>query len=154
MHGGMHGGNFHHGGFNHGGVFIGGGWGFGYPWYSDYAYSPYSYGGTPYYDAIPYYSGGTPYYSYGDLARPAPASDNTARVRVVVPADAKVWFGSSATEQGGTVRDFQSPPLTPGKDYGYDVKAQWTENGKEVTRTRHVDVRANSATSVDFGKPE
>src|SRR5262249_9914799 len=87
-------------------------------------------------------------YSYGAYAQPAP--DNTAHIRLIVPEGAKVWFGNSATTQTGRVRLFDSPPLTPGKDYTYDVKATWSEDGKEVTRTRRVDVRANASTTVDL----
>jgi uncharacterized protein (TIGR03000 family) len=61
-----------------------------------------------------------------------------------------VWFGNAATEQSGAVRHFESPALKSGKDYTYEVKVRWTENGKEVTRTRQVDVRANSSATVDF----
>jgi uncharacterized protein (TIGR03000 family) len=89
-------------------------------------------------------------YSYGAYA---PARDNEARLHVVVPADAKVWFDDKATQQTGPERYFESPPLTPGKEYSYDIKVQWRDrNGKEVTRTRHVDVRANSAVNVDFAR--
>jgi len=87
-------------------------------------------------------------YSYGAYAPSAP--DNTARIRLIVPAGARVWFGNSATQQTGSVRNFESPRLMPGKDYTYDVKATWTEDGKEVTRTRQVSVAANRDVTVDL----
>jgi uncharacterized protein (TIGR03000 family) len=89
-------------------------------------------------------------YFYGAYAPSAAARDTTARIRLIVPAGARVWFDNSATRQAGSVRSFESPELTPGKDYGYDVTARWTENGKEVTRTRHVGVSAGSSVTVDF----
>jgi uncharacterized protein (TIGR03000 family) len=91
--------------------------------------------------------------NYSDDYDPRPAAGNTAHVRVIVPADARVWFGNSATRQTGPVRHFESPELTPGKGYAYEVTARWTEGGKDVTRTRHVDVRANSSATVDFARP-
>jgi uncharacterized protein (TIGR03000 family) len=105
---------------------------------------------------VGYYYGSLPYgrmppadYSYGAYSRPAP--DNLARVRVIVPADAKVWFDDKATRQDGTDRRFESPALTPGRAYTYDVKARWRDkDGKEVTRTRRVDVSANANVTVDF----
>ena len=121
-----------------------------YPATYPYAAFPATYSsgyyGTPIYGFMPPagYS-----YSYGAYA-PSPRQDNSAHIRLIVPADAKVWFGNSATQQTGAVRYFDSPELTPGKDYVYDVKATWTENGKEMTRTRKVDVRANAGTTVDF----
>jgi len=73
---------------------------------------------------------------------------------VIVPPGAKVSFGSRATQQDGSVRLFESPPLTPGREYVYDVTAQWREDGKDATQTRHVAVRANAAVTVDFTQPE
>jgi uncharacterized protein (TIGR03000 family) len=179
--GGWHGGGWHDGGWGHRGWGWGGvgiGIGLGYPWYGygsryyGYGYSPYYYGDTytysPYYygdtgsfyDTTPYYYGSPSYdYStmpaYGDMGGSGYAygstADNAARVRVMVPPDAKVWFNDRATRQTGSERDFETPALQPGRDFTYDVKAQWRDqNGKEVTQTRHVDVRANSNVTVDF----
>jgi uncharacterized protein (TIGR03000 family) len=79
---------------------------------------------------------------------------NTAQVRVIVPAaNAKLWFEGSPTRQDGLVRLFESPALKPGHEYSYDIKAQWKENGKEVSRTIHVDVRANALVTVNFDRP-
>jgi uncharacterized protein (TIGR03000 family) len=87
-------------------------------------------------------------YSYGAYAPSAPG--NTAHICLIVPAGARVWFGNTATRQTGAMRHFESPELAPGKDYGYDVTARWTENGKEVTRTRDVGIGAGSSVTVDF----
>jgi uncharacterized protein (TIGR03000 family) len=128
-----------------------GGWGLGldlgYPVVGGYGVSPYYYGdGSSYYSMPPADSGPAGGY-YGG----AQITDDTARVRVMVPEGAKVWFGNQNTTQSGTVRYFESPALTPGQNYTYDVKAQWRDaDGKEVTRTRQVDVRANGAVTVDF----
>jgi uncharacterized protein (TIGR03000 family) len=167
--GSWHGDGHHeHDGWGWGGVGIG--IGLGYPWYGyggyrsryyDYGYSPYYYGDTGFYDTTPYYYGSPTYDynampAYGDVgnsgyAYGSTAQDNTARVRVIVPPDAKVWFNDRATKQAGGVREFETPALTPGRDFSYDVKAQWRDaNGKDVTQTRHVDVRANSGVTVDF----
>jgi uncharacterized protein (TIGR03000 family) len=93
-----------------------------------------------------------PYYQYyGVYAPPAPAPDNVARVRLIVPEGAKVWFGDKETKQAGTERRFESPALTPGRAYTYDVKVQWRgADGKDVTRTRQVDVSANANVTLDF----
>jgi uncharacterized protein (TIGR03000 family) len=72
---------------------------------------------------------------------------------VKVPADAEVWFGSGKTRQTGELREFVSPELEPGRDYTYEVKARWTENGKEVVRTRTFDVSAGAWLVVDFTRP-
>jgi uncharacterized protein (TIGR03000 family) len=81
---------------------------------------------------------------------PAPAA-NTATIRVAVPAGATVWIDDKKTTQTGSERVFESPSLTPGADYSYDIKVQWRDqDGKEVTQTRHVNVTANASVSVDF----
>jgi uncharacterized protein (TIGR03000 family) len=148
---------------------VGIGIGLGYPWYGGYGgygyypgyyggygYSPYYYGGSDvYYDTTPYYSGAMPYdtpdYSYGSRAL---VQDNAAHVRVVVPSGAKVWFDDRMTQQTGSVREFETPALTPGRDFSYDIKARWRDrDGKDVTLTRHVDVRANANVTVDFTRP-
>lgn len=132
--------------------------GIGYPWsYGYYGYQPWYYGGgvsiynaSPDYIAPPSYYYGAPVYDYGYAP---PAQDNSAHIQVIVPAGAKVLFGNGATLQDGTVRLFDSPPLTPGRDYVYDITAQWRADGKDMTATRHVVVRANATVIVDFTQP-
>jgi len=83
-------------------------------------------------------------YSGTDLA------DNTAHIRMKLPANAEVWFEGVKTSQTGSVRDFVSPPLAPGKSFDYQVRCRWTENGQRVEQTRTVTVRANAWTLVDL----
>jgi uncharacterized protein (TIGR03000 family) len=77
---------------------------------------------------------------------------NAALVDVKVPADAQVWFDDSRTRQTGSNRQFESPSLTPGKTYTYDIRARWMGDDGEVTRTKHVTVRAGARVTVDFTK--
>jgi uncharacterized protein (TIGR03000 family) len=118
---------------------------YGYPVYSSAPQGSYYYG-------YPVYSSAPPAnYSYGAYAPGSAVRDNTARIRVNVPAGAKLWFDDKPTMQTGAVRYFESPALKPGHEYSYEVKAQWRDaDGKEVTRTRQVDVSANADASVDF----
>jgi uncharacterized protein (TIGR03000 family) len=78
----------------------------------------------------------------------------TALVNVWVPADATLRFEGIRTEERGPFRRFTTPPLIPGREYAYDIDATWTENGRQVTRTRHVPVRAGDRLYVDFRLPE
>jgi uncharacterized protein (TIGR03000 family) len=88
------------------------------------------------------------YYSYGSLSG---QEGGTARVKVTLPdADAQVWFEGQLTRQRGKERGFVSPQLDAGQEYVYDVRARWTENGREVERTRTVRVRADGVATVDF----
>jgi uncharacterized protein (TIGR03000 family) len=135
-----------------------------YTYSSPYAYSyyPYSYGSTYYSPTV--YSSPTMYSNaYVSGTSPAGASSTTqsfyppdaqgnmpALIEVQVPADAQVWFDDENTSQRGMERTFRSPALQPGQDYSYEVKARWTENGKDVERTRKVHIHAGERVSVNF----
>jgi uncharacterized protein (TIGR03000 family) len=67
-----------------------------------------------------------------------------------MPADAEIWFDDARTAQTGTVRRFVSPPVPPGQDYAYVVRARWTEGGTEVTQSRRITFRAGEQVSVAF----
>jgi len=101
------------------------------------------------------------YYNPADLSgalggvqgsRPAP-TDGRARIEVRVPANALVYVEGDRTAQTGPTREFESPKLDPGKDYQYEVRARWTENGRSMEQVRSATVRANQVTVVDFTRP-
>jgi uncharacterized protein (TIGR03000 family) len=86
-------------------------------------------------------------------AAPASSSAGTARMTVRVPPDAQIWFDDTATRQTGAVREFESPPLAPGKTYTYEIRAQWRVGGREVTQSRQIRVQAGGRVTVDFTSP-
>lgn len=127
----------------------------GYGYYGPYA-SPYytPYVGVPRYTTgyVPYYTGSSATYI---VTTPPPAAppaqvDNSAQIEIRVPAAARVWFDGAETRQTGPQRRFASPPLEPGYDYTYMVKASWTEAGKAVTQERKVVVQAGGQYQVDL----
>ena len=65
-------------------------------------------------------------------------------------------FGSKGqkTSQAGPVRFFESPPVAPGREYVYHIRARWNQNGHEVQQVRDVNVYAGDKFSVDFTKME
>jgi len=79
-------------------------------------------------------------------------TDNTARVEVRVPADARLTFDGQATAQTGSDRTFRSPPLEPGQDYVYEVQARWDAAGRPVDQTRKVTVHAGDHVVVNFNQ--
>jgi uncharacterized protein (TIGR03000 family) len=130
---------------------------------NEYEYSPAVVGDTGYYAAPAYgpaavgdYSGYPASPAYGQPADTAqsPPQDNCAHLLVRVPADAQLWFNGTPVQQRGTDRTFVSPPLTPGQTYHYDVRAQWTENGKPMEVNRTVTVQANEWKEIDLTRPE
>ena len=146
--GGYHGGSSgYHGGSYHGGHYY-------------HSHYPYSYGGYYpywYYGYYPYAA--RSYYYDPGYAYPPPAdygvvTSGVVQVTVRVPdPNAQVWFGGVPTTQRGPVRQFQSPPLAPGRDYVYEVTAQWNAGGQSITQTRQVRVLAGANVVVDFGQP-
>jgi uncharacterized protein (TIGR03000 family) len=156
------------------------GYGFGYPgyWggYGDYGY----YGSSSYYPgyANSYYWDNDVWYGpngggydsyYGNMPAvdaawprsPAPTpedpnavvEDDAIHIRVRVPADAQVWFENEKTTLTGAERYFDSPAVTPGKNYTYSIRASWMDNGREVSRTRKIPVHAGEKVTVDFLRP-
>jgi uncharacterized protein (TIGR03000 family) len=81
-------------------------------------------------------------------------SDKAAHLEVVLPkADAKVFFQGKPTKRTGKVREFDSPPLTAGATFAYEVRATWMDGDEEVSQTRTVPVRAGERVRVDFTSP-
>jgi uncharacterized protein (TIGR03000 family) len=74
---------------------------------------------------------------------PPPNFMDRAVVTLEVPrASAEVWVGKEKLEDTGSVRYFISPVLQPDKQYAYDVRVRWYEDGKEQTRSLRVNVKA------------
>jgi uncharacterized protein (TIGR03000 family) len=93
-------------------------------------------------------------YSYG-VNKPPTSDENRVLIEVRLPqSDAEVWFQGSKTKQTGTKRAFRSPPLSPGREYVYEIRVRWSGKGKEATQTRSVPVQAGQRVTVDFTRPE
>src|SRR5438105_15632006 len=74
-------------------------------------------------------------------------------VKVGSPPGAQGWCQRAPTRQTGPPRQCQSPPLTPGKEYAYEIKAQWREGDRDVTQTRQVRLHAGDWVTVVFTTP-
>jgi uncharacterized protein (TIGR03000 family) len=176
-HGAVHVGGYHagayHSGYHYGDGRYYGGYRYPYahygyrPYYGSYGYYPYLYNTYPSYDfgysgsydAGPLYYGGaaysTPSSDTYQAFYPPPAvipTDTSAHINVTVPADAEIWFDDNKTTSTGSVRQFNSPPLTAGK-HSYEIRARWRENGREVTQTQQVEVTPSAHVSVSFPVP-
>lgn len=79
--------------------------------------------------------------------------DNRAHITLHVPADAQVWFDGKETKQKGTVRQYESPKLTAGKKYQYEVRVRWTKDGKPREEKRRIEVEARDWLRFDLGRP-
>lgn len=86
-------------------------------------------------------------------AKPKPKIDETslnnqARLIVEVPADARLLI--DGTPMKSTSRVFRTPRLDPKLTYYYDVTAEVVRDGKTVSSTRRVIVRAGEEVRTAF----
>jgi uncharacterized protein (TIGR03000 family) len=88
------------------------------------------------------------------VAQTPPPPDNAAHLQLVVPQNAEVLFNGDTTTQTGTVREFVSPPLTPGKSYDYAITVRYLDaDGKSISDRRVIHVHANDWFRIDFTRP-
>jgi uncharacterized protein (TIGR03000 family) len=142
--GGCHGGGWGcRGGGCHGGGWgcTGGGWGCG----GGRAMAGAWYGGG--YVARPVWVNGAPVMTAEGrrLNGPAPAT-----LVITLPEDATLMVGDSPTSSNTGQRVLVSPPLEPGREYYYTLKAETNRNGTPQTQTKTVPVRAGEETRVTF----
>lgn len=83
-----------------------------------------------------------------------PTAAGPAIIEVRLPAGAELWFDSDRTGQTGPERVFTSPPLPPGKNYHYVVRARWLEDGKAREQMESVSVRAGERIRLEFPRPQ
>jgi uncharacterized protein (TIGR03000 family) len=73
-----------------------------------------------------------------------------ARLIVNLPADAKLYVDDKPVSNTNGTRSFQTPELPKGRDYYYEVRAEVMRDGKPVTETRRVIVKAGATIRADF----
>ncbi len=80
----------------------------------------------------------------------------SALLTVTVPEDAKVYVNNRLTKTPGTRRTYVSRGLVDGFDYTYEIRAEIERDGKTVTRSRVVNLRAGQRADVaiDFSQPQ
>jgi uncharacterized protein (TIGR03000 family) len=86
----------------------------------------------------------------GSNEKPEARGPAPATLIVTLPADAHLTVDGNATRSTSSVRTFISPPLTPDRDYRYTLKADFQRDGKPVTVSKAVTVRAGQETRVNL----
>jgi len=86
------------------------------------------------------------------LYSPQDDGERGAQINISAPPNAEIWFGDTKVshQNNGGTRQFASPPLRPGRDYTYDIKVRWMEDGQPVTRNRTVEVHAGDVVNLMF----
>jgi uncharacterized protein (TIGR03000 family) len=102
------------------------------------------------YSSPRYYRNSVPAYSAPLPVQMVAPRLATTPIHVLVPDQAKVWVENQPTSQTGSARDFVSPPLAPGLEYRYTVRASWQEQGREIVRQQIVAFTAGDQVSIDF----
>jgi uncharacterized protein (TIGR03000 family) len=77
-----------------------------------------------------------------------------ARVRIDVPEDAKLYVDGQLMKTASARRVYQTPALTPGRAYFYDVRVELERNGQLLTESQRVVVRAGEESSASFATLE
>jgi uncharacterized protein (TIGR03000 family) len=84
-------------------------------------------------------------------ALPAPKTTaNAASVIIKAPTDVRVSVDGQATPRNAAEETFTTPDLEPGRSYEYLFKAEAVRDGKPVSRTKRVTVRAGQRSEADF----
>jgi len=87
----------------------------------------------------------------GETPKPPEAvAPNRARLIVDVPPDAKLYIDDTAMKTTAEHRTYQTPDLEPGQTYYYEVRVELQRDGKPVSETRRVLVRAGQEIHADF----
>jgi uncharacterized protein (TIGR03000 family) len=73
----------------------------------------------------------------------------SALVVAHLPESARIWFEDRPTQQTGILRQFLSPPLTPGMHYTYTVRVQWYEDGQWVSQVHSFPVHSGGIHCID-----
>jgi uncharacterized protein (TIGR03000 family) len=86
----------------------------------------------------------------GDKDKDARVSPTRAKLVVELPEDAKLFIDDMPMKTKSGVRAFNTPALEPGQAYYYIVRIEYVLDGKPMSETRRVIVRAGLTARADF----
>jgi uncharacterized protein (TIGR03000 family) len=74
--------------------------------------------------------------------------EEAARLIARLPEHALFWVEGKQTRLTGQTRYFESPPLRAGEKYSYTVRVAWIEDGRWVSQTEKIPVRAGLVQAI------
>jgi uncharacterized protein (TIGR03000 family) len=77
-------------------------------------------------------------------------TQDKAVVAVKLPADAKLYADGQLTQLTSSERLFHTPTLSAGQRYQYELKVEYSREGKPVSDSKTVYVKAGERTEVEF----
>jgi uncharacterized protein (TIGR03000 family) len=89
-------------------------------------------------------------YNVSKEAETSVQPEQPARIDVEVPGQAKVFCDGIKTNLTGTLRQFITPALSPGREYSYLLRAEWKEGERTVSRDKRVAFHAGDRVTVSF----
>jgi uncharacterized protein (TIGR03000 family) len=110
-------------------------------------------GGAPVMQGGPVRGGGKPERIRKMPRSGLPLDATPATIVVSLPADARLSVDDVPTTSTSANRVFVSPPLPPGRDYHYALKAEVVRDGQPLTVTRQVRARAGETSRVTLAFP-
>jgi uncharacterized protein (TIGR03000 family) len=105
---------------------------------------------APVFVTPPVFAATSPAAAEEDYAYGSAEDSNVAVIRLRLPANAEVWFDGSKTSQSGSLRPFVTTPLEPGKDYSYEIRARWTQDGRAIEQTRRIIFRPGDRLTLNL----
>jgi uncharacterized protein (TIGR03000 family) len=78
------------------------------------------------------------------------STDKRATLVVRLPADATLTVDDQATTSRSDRRTLMSPPLQNNREYYYTLRADVIRDGKPISETKRVTVRAGRESEVKF----
>jgi uncharacterized protein (TIGR03000 family) len=80
--------------------------------------------------------------------RPA---DNAGHFELILPFEAEVFVNGARTSQTGFIRHYNTPKLTPGSTYHYQVRVRYMNAQRDMVEdTRDIAFKANDWYRIDF----
>jgi len=77
-----------------------------------------------------------------------------AKVRVVVPEDARLFVDGQLMKTGSTERIFQTPELDPNQTYFYDLRVEITRNERVIADEQRIVIRPGQEVTASFAGME
>jgi uncharacterized protein (TIGR03000 family) len=84
--------------------------------------------------------------------KPNTMAPNRAKLIVELPADAKLYVDDQPMRTTSAVRSFNTPVLETGQVYYYELRAEVIRDGKPVTETKRVLLRAGEVVRARFAR--
>lgn len=82
--------------------------------------------------------------------KPAPSQESRAPARITVqlPAEARLYVNEVLCPLASAERSFQTPPLEPGRNYSYTLRAELEQEGQRLVQVQRVQLHAGGEVRV------